>query len=111
MPGRSTRPTLPCGRCVEGEGRPSQEGVTQTLPLPGSVQQVPALRMLLFQHCIEGLFLPTSLLLCVSQSTKAGEGVAWDSPWGMGRPGWHIECSAMSARYGELSSCLQNGSV
>ncbi len=22
---------------------------------------------------------------------------AWDSPWGMGRPGWHIECSAMSA--------------
>ena len=24
---------------------------------------------------------------------------AWDSPWGAGRPGWHIECSAMSARY------------
>ncbi|MCZ7861745.1 cysteine--tRNA ligase [Agrobacterium salinitolerans] len=23
----------------------------------------------------------------------------WDSPWGLGRPGWHIECSAMSARY------------
>ena len=23
----------------------------------------------------------------------------WDSPWGPGRPGWHIECSAMSARY------------
>jgi cysteinyl-tRNA synthetase len=23
----------------------------------------------------------------------------WDSPWGKGRPGWHIECSAMSARY------------
>ena len=23
----------------------------------------------------------------------------WDSPWGRGRPGWHIECSAMSARY------------
>ena len=26
---------------------------------------------------------------------KAGE-PAWDSPWGLGRPGWHIECSAMS---------------
>lgn len=27
----------------------------------------------------------------------------WDSPWGVGFPGWHIECSAMSARYlGEL---------
>jgi cysteinyl-tRNA synthetase len=24
---------------------------------------------------------------------------AWDSPWGPGRPGWHIECSAMSERY------------
>jgi cysteinyl-tRNA synthetase len=24
---------------------------------------------------------------------------AWESPWGPGRPGWHIECSAMSARY------------
>ncbi|MBM4149059.1 MAG: cysteine--tRNA ligase [Lentisphaerae bacterium] len=25
--------------------------------------------------------------------------VAWDSPWGRGRPGWHIECSAMSIRH------------
>jgi cysteinyl-tRNA synthetase len=25
--------------------------------------------------------------------------IAWDSPWGMGRPGWHIECSAMSKTY------------
>ncbi len=24
---------------------------------------------------------------------------AWDSPWGLGRPGWHIECSAMSMKY------------
>ncbi len=27
---------------------------------------------------------------------KAGEDSEWDSPWGAGRPGWHIECSAMS---------------
>ncbi len=27
------------------------------------------------------------------------EGVSWPSPWGRGRPGWHIECSAMSAKY------------
>lgn len=26
---------------------------------------------------------------------KEGEGLSWDSPWGRGRPGWHIECSAM----------------
>ena len=29
----------------------------------------------------------------------SGEAWGWDSPWGKGRPGWHIECSAMSARY------------
>ncbi len=29
---------------------------------------------------------------------KPGE-PAWDSPWGMGRPGWHIECSAMADRW------------
>ncbi|MFA4927766.1 MAG: cysteine--tRNA ligase [Patulibacter sp.] len=30
------------------------------------------------------------------KATKPGEDVAWDSPWGRGRPGWHIECSAMA---------------
>ena len=29
------------------------------------------------------------------KSAKAGE-ISWDSPWGKGRPGWHIECSAMN---------------
>ncbi len=32
------------------------------------------------------------------KSAKAGE-PAWDSPWGKGRPGWHIECSAMNLEY------------
>jgi cysteinyl-tRNA synthetase len=32
------------------------------------------------------------------KSSKPGE-PAWDSPWGPGRPGWHIECSAMSTKY------------
>jgi cysteinyl-tRNA synthetase len=32
------------------------------------------------------------------KSSKPGE-PAWDSPWGRGRPGWHIECSAMSMKY------------
>jgi cysteinyl-tRNA synthetase len=36
------------------------------------------------------------------KATKAGEDTAWDSPWGRGRPGWHIECSAMAqAELGE----------
>ncbi len=32
------------------------------------------------------------------KAQKPGE-PAWESPWGMGRPGWHIECSAMSTTY------------
>jgi len=32
------------------------------------------------------------------KAAKPGE-PAWDSPWGKGRPGWHIECSAMAAHY------------
>jgi cysteinyl-tRNA synthetase len=32
------------------------------------------------------------------KAAKPGE-PSWDSPWGKGRPGWHIECSAMSLRY------------
>ncbi|MBN2026036.1 MAG: cysteine--tRNA ligase [Actinobacteria bacterium] len=32
------------------------------------------------------------------KASKPGE-PAWDSPWGKGRPGWHIECSAMSLHY------------
>ena len=34
----------------------------------------------------------------VWKAAKPG-GPAWDSPWGKGRPGWHIECSAMTWRY------------
>lgn len=32
------------------------------------------------------------------KAAKPGE-PSWDSPWGQGRPGWHIECSAMASRY------------
>ncbi len=30
------------------------------------------------------------------KATKPGEDTSWESPWGAGRPGWHIECSAMA---------------
>ncbi len=33
------------------------------------------------------------------KANKPGEDTAWDSPWGRGRPGWHIECSAMAEKY------------
>ncbi len=35
---------------------------------------------------------------CLWKGAKAGE-PSWESPWGQGRPGWHIECSAMSTKY------------
>jgi cysteinyl-tRNA synthetase len=42
------------------------------------------------------------------KSAKPGE-PAWDSPWGRGRPGWHIECSAMAMRYLGTSFDLHGG--
>jgi cysteinyl-tRNA synthetase len=33
------------------------------------------------------------------KANKEGEDTWWDSPWGRGRPGWHIECSAMAERF------------
>ncbi|GJS44947.1 cysteine--tRNA ligase 2, cytoplasmic [Tanacetum coccineum] len=33
------------------------------------------------------------------KAAKPEENISWDSPWGKGRPGWHNECSAMSAAY------------
>ena len=35
---------------------------------------------------------------CLWKGAKPGEPY-WESPWGQGRPGWHIECSAMAGRY------------
>jgi cysteinyl-tRNA synthetase len=33
------------------------------------------------------------------KANKPGEDTSWDSPWGRGRPGWHIECSAMAEKH------------
>lgn len=41
---------------------------------------------------------------------KAGE-PAWDSPWGKGRPGWHIECSAMAKKFLGPTLDLHHGGV
>lgn len=37
--------------------------------------------------------------------------VGWDSPWGRGRPGWHIECSAMAMKYLGESFDLHTGGI
>ncbi|HIV80118.1 MAG TPA: cysteine--tRNA ligase [Candidatus Avanaerovorax faecigallinarum] len=33
------------------------------------------------------------------KARKSDDEIAWESPWGMGRPGWHIECSAMAKKH------------
>jgi cysteinyl-tRNA synthetase len=40
---------------------------------------------------------------------KEGEDTAWDSPWGRGRPGWHIECSAMAEELLGLEFAIHGG--
>ena len=42
---------------------------------------------------------------------KADEGWSWDSPWGKGRPGWHIECSAMAKKHLGKTIDLHHGGV
>lgn len=42
------------------------------------------------------------------KAAKPGE-PSWDSPWGKGRPGWHIECSAMSKKYLGLPFDIHGG--
>ena len=49
-----------------------------------------------------------SLDFAVWKAAKPGE-PAWESPWGMGRPGWHIECSAMAKKYLGLPLDIHGG--
>jgi cysteinyl-tRNA synthetase len=48
---------------------------------------------------IEGAALKADPLdFALWKAQKEGEDTAWDAPWGRGRPGWHIECSAMAEK-------------
>ncbi|MEW5781655.1 MAG: cysteine--tRNA ligase [Pseudomonadota bacterium] len=47
---------------------------------------------------MEGKHDPLDFVLWKHAKPEEGAEVKWDSPWGPGRPGWHIECSAMSSR-------------
>ena len=45
------------------------------------------------------------------KATKPSEDTAWDSPWGRGRPGWHIECSAMAEKHLGSSFDIHGGGI
>ena len=42
---------------------------------------------------------PLDFVLWFTKSKFENQAMIWDSPWGRGYPGWHIECSAMSSKY------------
>jgi cysteinyl-tRNA synthetase len=42
---------------------------------------------------------PQDFVLWFTKSKFENQALVWDSPWGQGYPGWHIECSAMSVQY------------
>jgi cysteinyl-tRNA synthetase len=42
---------------------------------------------------------PADFVLWFTKSKFENQALVWDSPWGVGYPGWHIECSAMSMKY------------
>ncbi|MBN2052458.1 cysteine--tRNA ligase [Candidatus Woesearchaeota archaeon] len=42
---------------------------------------------------------PTDFVLWFTKSKFGAQEMKWESPWGIGYPGWHIECSAMSSHY------------
>ena len=42
---------------------------------------------------------PRDFVLWFTRSKFENQAMTWDSPWGEGYPGWHVECSAMSMRY------------
>jgi cysteinyl-tRNA synthetase len=45
------------------------------------------------------------------KAQKEGEDTSWDSPWGKGRPGWHIECSAMSEKELGTDFAIHGGGI
>jgi cysteinyl-tRNA synthetase len=45
------------------------------------------------------------------KANKPGEDTSWESPWGRGRPGWHIECSAMAEKYLGTSFEIHGGGL
>jgi cysteinyl-tRNA synthetase len=45
------------------------------------------------------------------KANKPGEDTWWESPWGRGRPGWHIECSAMSEKHLGTSFEIHGGGL
>ena len=60
---------------------------------------------------IEGASQARPARLRALEGQKEGEDTAWDAPWGRGRPGWHIECSAMAERLLGVGFDIHGGGI
>lgn len=54
---------------------------------------------------------PRDFALWKGRKDSEPETASWQSPWGLGRPGWHIECSAMATRYLGTSFDIHGGGL
>jgi len=54
---------------------------------------------------------PYDFVLWFTKSKFENQALTWDSPWGRGYPGWHIECSAMSMKYLGESFDIHTGGI
>ena len=54
---------------------------------------------------------PRDFALWKGRKADEPETASWSSPWGLGRPGWHIECSAMATRYLGSSFDIHGGGL
>lgn len=54
---------------------------------------------------------PRDFALWKAAKPAEPDNAAWDSPWGRGRPGWHLECSAMSRKYLGESFDIHGGGI
>lgn len=54
---------------------------------------------------------PYDFVLWFTKSKFENQALTWDSPWGVGYPGWHIECSAMSMKYLGESFDIHTGGI
>jgi cysteinyl-tRNA synthetase len=59
----------------------------------------------------EGALKRDPLDFALWKAQKEGEDTAWDAPWGRGRPGWHIECSAMAEGILGLDFDIHGGGI
>ena len=103
-----------CERLIEHGAAYESEGdvyfAVRKFPAYGELSQQPLEQLEAGARVDVGEKKSDPLDFALWKAAKPGE-PSWDSPWGKGRPGWHIECSAMAERYLGRSFDLHGGGI